>query len=136
MPIERNEDENRDAFMSRCISKEIGGGKPQDQAVAICITYADEYFKSATSSVSDATWSTEAPININFEPGVKHYTSDGELWTGPTHKDQSGRLMTGETHSEDSEYLYHESELKTLSFASYTDYPKEAQNNEIGRAHV
>lgn len=67
MPIKRNEGETRDEFVSRCISKEIGGGKPQDQAVAICITYADEYFKSATGSVSDATWSTEAPINIDLE---------------------------------------------------------------------
>jgi len=86
-----------------------------------------EYRKSATASVSDATWSTEAPINVNLEPGVKHYTADGELWTGPTHKDETGRLMTGEEHTEDSEYLYHESELKNLSFASYNDYPEAAK---------
>jgi len=38
MPIERNSGETRDEFMSRCISKEIDSGKPQDQAVAICIS--------------------------------------------------------------------------------------------------
>jgi hypothetical protein len=127
MPIERNSGETRDEFMSRCISKEIDSGKPQDQAVAICINYADEYFKSATPSVTDNTWSTEAPISINLEPGVKHYTKDGKLWTGPTHKDADGRLMTGATHTSDSEYLYHEDELKQLNLASYDDYPEAAK---------
>jgi hypothetical protein len=47
----------------------------------------------------------------NFEVGVPHYTIDGKLWEGPTHKDANGRLMTGETHTEDSEYLYHLDEL-------------------------
>jgi len=37
--------------------------------------------------------------------GVPHYTKDGKLWEGPTHKDADGNLMTGETHTEDSEYL-------------------------------
>jgi len=67
MPIEKRKDETRDEFVSRCISQEMNSGKPQDQALAICLTYADENFKSATPSVSDATWSTEAPISINLE---------------------------------------------------------------------
>jgi hypothetical protein len=68
MPISRNEGETRDEFVSRCVSKEMNSGKPQDQALAICLTYADEYFrKSSTQSVSDATWSTESPININLK---------------------------------------------------------------------
>ena len=46
-----------------------------------------------------------------FEVGVPHYTKDGKLYEGPTHKDASGRLMTGAVHTEDSEYLYHEDEL-------------------------
>ena len=67
MPIERKEGETRDEFVSRCISKEMDGGMPQDQALAVCLTYADEYFVSATPSVTDNTWSTEAPINVNLE---------------------------------------------------------------------
>lgn len=71
MPIERNSGESRDEFVSRCVSIEMDSGKPQEQALAICLTYADEFFvaatSSATSSVSDATWSTEAPISINLE---------------------------------------------------------------------
>jgi len=67
MPIEPRQDESRDEFTSRCISKEIESGKSQDQAIAICITKADEAFVGETASVSDATWSTEAPINVNLK---------------------------------------------------------------------
>ena len=42
---------------------------------------------------------------------LPHYTKDGILYEGPTHKDSNGRLMTGATHTEDSEYLYHLDEL-------------------------
>ena len=66
MPISKQEGENRDEFVSRCISEEMSKGYPQDQSIAMCIAYADENFASATQSVSDATWSTEAPINVNF----------------------------------------------------------------------
>lgn len=65
MPIQPKKDESKDEFISRCVSNEMNSGKPQDQSLAICITKAEEHF-SATSSVSDATWSTEAPINVNF----------------------------------------------------------------------
>jgi len=47
----------------------------------------------------------------NYEVGVPHYTEDGKLYEGPTHKDASGRLMTGAVHTEDSVYLYHQDEL-------------------------
>jgi hypothetical protein len=67
MPISKQEGENRDEFVSRCISEEMSKGYPQDQSIAMCIAYADENFASATQSVSDATWSTEAPINVNLE---------------------------------------------------------------------
>jgi len=83
-----------------------------------------------------------------FEVGVPHYTKDGKLYEGPTHKDPSGRLMTGAVHTKDSEYLYHEDELgydvgglpayvdqvsgktieKSIAFESYTDYPESARN--------
>jgi hypothetical protein len=38
MPIDRNPGESRDEFLTRCISTEVGAGKPQDQAAAICYT--------------------------------------------------------------------------------------------------
>lgn len=43
----------------------------------------------------------------DYEVGQPHYTKEGVLWEGPTHKDADGRLMTGATHTEDSVYLYH-----------------------------
>lgn len=51
---------------------------------------------------------------LAFARGLPHYTADGVLYTGPTHKDASGRLMTGAVHSEDSEYLYHKEELAVV----------------------
>lgn len=47
---------------------------------------------------------------LAFAEGVPHYTADGKLYTGLTHK-HNGRLMTGAVHTEDSEYLYHKEEL-------------------------
>jgi hypothetical protein len=48
----------------------------------------------------------------NLAEGMPHYTKDGILWTGETHKDSEGKLMTGAVHTADSEYLYHKEELK------------------------
>jgi hypothetical protein len=47
------------------MSIEIKDGKAQDQAYAICITKYEEFGK--TQSVTDNTWSTEAPISVNFK---------------------------------------------------------------------
>ena len=119
MPIKRRQGETKDEFITRCIPIEIKSGKSSDQATAICYSTWDEKQLSAVKRIR----------NKKYKAGMPHYTSDGILWTGPTHKDASGRLMTGETHTEDSEYLYHEDELKYLSFKSYTDYPKAAIQN-------
>lgn len=48
---------------------------------------------------------------VKLAVGLPHYTKDGKLWNGETHKDASGRLMTGSVHTPDSEYLYHYDEL-------------------------
>ena len=44
MPIEKRKGETRDEFISRCIKVEIDNGKENDQAVAICISKADQEF--------------------------------------------------------------------------------------------
>jgi hypothetical protein len=64
MAIDKKPGESKDDFISRCMSIEIKDGKPQDQAYAICITKYEEF---GTQSVTDNTWSTEAPISVNFE---------------------------------------------------------------------
>ena len=63
MPIDKNPGESKDDFISRCMSIEIKDGKLQDQAYAICITKYEEF---GTQSVTDNTWSTEAPISVNL----------------------------------------------------------------------
>lgn len=66
MPITPRQDESQDDFISRCIRIEIDNGKSQPQAVAICIKKAEDEFRGETASVSDNTWSTEAPISTNL----------------------------------------------------------------------
>ena len=82
--------ESKDEFISRCIAYVRNEGKTEDQAAGQCY----------------GQWE-----NRQFEVGVPHYTKDGKLYEGPTHKDADGRLMTGSVHTEDSEYLYHEGEF-------------------------
>jgi hypothetical protein len=64
------------------------------------------------------------------EVGVPHYTKDGKLYEGPTHKDSEGRLMTGEVHTEDSEYLYHKEDLEAQPSVTST-YPGTAASGSI-----
>jgi hypothetical protein len=79
MPIERNQGETRSEFVSRCVKIEMDNDKEQNVALAICLTYADEYFKSATASVSDNTWSTEAPISVNFKRSKILFEEDFDI---------------------------------------------------------
>jgi hypothetical protein len=108
MPIKRKQGESKEEFVSRCIPIEVNAGKSKEQAAAICYSYYEEKQLMAVKNIR----------RNKLKANVPHYTEDGELWTGPTHK-HNGRLMTGLTHTEDSEYLYHEEELKTLRFESY-----------------
>lgn len=84
MPIDKKPGESKDDFINRCMSVEVGDGKPQDQAYAICISKWEEF---ATQSVSDATWSGESPINVNMESysdypeGVKSNAKKVLDWT-------------------------------------------------------
>jgi hypothetical protein len=68
------------------------------------------------------------------EAGVPHYTKDGKLYEGPTHKDSEGRLMTGEVHSEDSEYLYHKEDLEAQPSTAGSTYPGQAASGSIAPA--
>ena len=120
MPIKKKKGETKTEFLNRCVPMEVESGFPQEQAVAMCYSYWTSENLSDIRKIRRRKY-------LSFKSGVPHYTADGIEWTGPTHKDASGRLMTGEVHTEDSEYLYHEDEL--LKFETYSDYPKEAQEN-------
>jgi len=59
MPLDKKPDENKDEFVSRCISHEMGKGYPQDQSIAMCISQWDN-FSTATQSVD------LPPASVNF----------------------------------------------------------------------
>ena len=48
---------------------------------------------------------------IDKSPTRTHYTKDGKVWRGKTHKMPNGNLMTEDPHNEKSVRLYHKEEL-------------------------
>ena len=94
MPVNVNKGENENEFISRCISEEVGSGKEQDQAVAICYSYWDkENMKKATTMSSKVharvAYDTKyRGINLMAEAG------DDPCWDGYEQygtKDMGGR---------------------------------------------
>ena len=108
-------------------------------------TYYDETDMNACGTISFLLWGGKAGLGwsrnklrelgllTEAKVGVPHYTADGKLYEGPTHKDSEGRLMTGETHSEDSEYLYHKEELEANPSITST-YPGQKASGSIAPA--
>ena len=47
--------------------------------------------------------------------GVKHYTEDGKVWEGKSHKMDDGDLHTGANHGDSSKKLVHKKDLKKRS---------------------
>ena len=89
-------------------------GFPTDMIPDPRVLGYDEPSTVTTKTRNNPSPSTVKNLGLSkekFEVGVPHYTEDGKLYEGPTHKDASGRLMTGAVHTEDSVYLYHEDEL-------------------------
>tara|TARA_Y100000385_G_C13032448_1_gene611413 strand:+ start:435 stop:602 length:168 start_codon:yes stop_codon:yes gene_type:complete len=43
--------------------------------------------------------------------GVKHYTKDGKVWNGKTHKHPDGTVMTGAKMTSNSKKLVHYKDL-------------------------
>ena len=48
---------------------------------------------------------------MSKSPDRIHYTKDGKVWRGKTHKMPNGNLMTEDPHNEKSVRLYHKEEL-------------------------
>jgi len=65
--------------------------------------------------------------------GVPHYTKDGELYEGPTHKLPDGSLMTGESHTDDSEHLYHKEDLEAQPSITDSSYAGEPTSGSIAQ---
>jgi hypothetical protein len=107
-------------------------------------TYYDESDSEACGTISYLLWGGKSALSwsrnklrelglIELEEGVAHYTEDGKLWEGPTHKDASGRLMTGEVHTADSKFLYHIEELEVQPSIN-SSYPGEVASGSIANA--
>jgi len=100
MPIERNEDENRDAFMSRCIRKEMSSGMENDQAIAVCLKYADEFFTSDFAE-SYTDYPKEAQNNAKTALDWAEKNGWGSCGT-PVGKQRANQLAKGEAISRDT----------------------------------
>jgi hypothetical protein len=97
MPVNVNKGESENEFISRCISEEIGAGKEQDQAVAICYSYWD---KENMSKIKDTNAKVMAKvaydtkfrgINLLAEGGLEDSCWPGYEAIGT--KDMDGRQV-------------------------------------------
>lgn len=106
MPVISCEDNNKPGFKygdsGKCYTYDPNNTKSKNQAKR----------KSIIQGIAIGEY--ELSSHDKYEVGVPHYTKDGKLYEGPTHKDASGRLMTGSVHTKDSEYLYHKHELAVV----------------------
>lgn len=56
--------------------------------------------------------------------GVKHYTRNGSLHTGDSHKMADGTLHSGKTHTKNSVPLFHAQDLKQSVKSNKSKYDK------------
>ena len=56
---------------------------------------------------------------VRKTPEKTHYTKDGKVWRGKTHK-TNGELMSGKEHTDDSVRLYHKEELTSNKRSAFT----------------
>jgi len=105
--------------------------------------YYDESDMNACGTISYLLWGGKAGLAwsrnklktlglLELKEGVPHYTKDGKLYEGPTHK-VGDRLMTGEVHTEDSELLYHKEDLEAIPSITST-YPGEKAKDIVAPA--
>jgi len=100
VPIERRPEETRDEFVSRCISKEMDGGMPQDQAIAACLTYADEYF---STDFADSYTDYPKAAQENAQAALRWVEKNG--WgdcATPVGKARANQLAKGEPISRET----------------------------------
>jgi uncharacterized protein YacL (UPF0231 family) len=108
--------------------------------------YYDESDMNACGTISYLLWGGKSALSwsrnklrelglVELEVGVPHYTKDGKLYEGPTHKDAKGRLMTGSIHDEYSEYLYHKEELEAQPSVT-SSYPGEVASGSVAPALI
>ena len=82
MPVNVNKGESENEFISRCIGEEIGGGKEQDVAAAICYSYWD---KENMSKIKDTNAKVMAKVSYNTKyKGINLLAKglEGACWEG------------------------------------------------------
>jgi hypothetical protein len=100
MPIKRESGETKEEFVSRCIKVEMDNGKPQDQALAICLTYADEYF---TSNFADSYTDYPKAATENAKTALRWAEENGWGDCGtPVGKARANQLANGEPISRET----------------------------------
>ena len=96
MPVNIKKGESEEQFISRCIGEEIGSGKEQDVAAAICYSY---WRKDKMSKMTDATSKVMAKVKYDTDfKGINLLAEAGEdpCWSGYTQygmKDVDGRQV-------------------------------------------
>lgn len=124
MPLQPHKGESKDEYTSRCIKVEIDAGKPQDQAVAICIAKADEHFHSQIDLKSYSDYPDSVKSNAKNVLEWVDKNGWGSCGTG-VGKTRANQLANGEPISVDTiqrMYSYltrHEGDLE--SSKSYSD---------------
>ena len=82
MPINVNKGESEQEFISRCIGEEVGAGKEQDVAAAICYSYWD---KETMSKIKDTSEKVMARVAYDTKfRGINLLAEEGEdpCWPG------------------------------------------------------
>jgi hypothetical protein len=87
MPVKPRAGEEKDAFISRCISEEIGAGYEDTQAAAICYSYWDRK-EISSSKFGDPQKRVQAKLNFEKKYEGINLTAlaedglEGACWDG------------------------------------------------------
>lgn len=83
----------------------------------------DFYIMNDSEKKSCGCASCQEKLNgetVKKTPEKTHYTRDGKVWRGKTHKMPNGKLMSEDPHSEKSVRLYHKEELSSSKRSAFT----------------
>ncbi len=77
MPVNIKKGETESEFISRCIGEEIGAGKEQDQAAAICYSYWRKGNNMSATELVNSKLRQDAYKGINLLAGLEDSCWEG-----------------------------------------------------------
>jgi hypothetical protein len=77
MPVNIKKGETENEFIGRCISEEVGAGKEQDQAAAICYSYWRKGNNMSATELVNSKLRQEAWKGINLLAGLEDSCWEG-----------------------------------------------------------